>query len=671
MAKGENLLGMDDEYIPGGLFDLLLSKPSTPKEGPRPVPSVREATKFVVRERSRSRSLEAPRGSEGSPIQLRSGPADEEKLRTRSRSRSGHQEQGVSNGFTNGRSPVVAKAPARPSSRATAVLTTLERVKAAVAGGERSGSSVASRPGGEAAIPALANMGERGLLPNPKRMPKKMPRRPPKPVGTPLHPLQSNDTLDALVPKDPFLTDLDLILQKGPEVKELMKNRDEQLLYQESLEMEQLEEEPQEPLDEVWGSGSSSSWQHPSTASLCFAPASDGQSGSPPRLVPKPPSDPPPASMMPGFSRLKRGVPAAPIVQEWPPPLPAPLPVALPDEVAYTKHPQEPKADAFLLTSQRHAMAVFARHIARLGLGKATGAGANLQEKVIRALKDAVARKLPLPPCWSFLNNHEAQPYKDFLSLQEEFVKIYQQAGPKNPKADKQVRARIRDETEKDRVQRMRQLAGHVDWSVQYYLYEATAAQERLAGPVNALPQPHGDEMDLNPLAVRFAHNDQSEKFGYEGSDLESILATVVELLTGQIQGASLPRFDVCLHEKQWYCRTGNRRVACWRMAHRYDPERFSHVRVKEVVADKVFTQGGTGKRAKLSTFRNDVKGVKCEGRWLKVRETGEHIGFNVAGEEAPEYGEDLLRLLLPLFRRLEDIGLALQEPGDEAPLAF
>lgn len=151
-----------------------------------------------------------------------------------------------------------------------------------------------------------------------------------------------------------------------------------------------------------------------------------------------------------------------------------------------------------------------------------------------------------------------------------------------------------------------------------------------------------GKLQEMPVAAIRFAHNDQSERFGSsQNLEQRSILQLVVELLSGLKQLKEIPIFSVCQHEGRWYCRTGHRRLASLRLANRWAPGGFERVSVQAVEVDKIFLSGKHG-RPKLTTHLN---GQDCDGRWLMVRETGEAVGREAQG--IGEYGSDLLALLV------------------------
>ena len=101
-----------------------------------------------------------------------------------------------------------------------------------------------------------------------------------------------------------------------------------------------------------------------------------------------------------------------------------------------------------------------------------------------------------------------------------------------------------------------------------------------------------------------------------------------------------LPQIKVCWHDGNWFCRTGNRRLAALRLAYRVAPGRVRYMKVQAIAADRAFADGVFGKRPKLTTHLN---GTHCRGRWIRIKETGAAIGDV---DHGPEYGLDLLQLL-------------------------
>merc|ERR1712107_502370 len=113
--------------------------------------------------------------------------------------------------------------------------------------------------------------------------------------------------------------------------------------------------------------------------------------------------------------------------------------------------------------------------------------------------------------------------------------------------------------------------------------------------------------MGLQTHEVRFAHDSQSEFFAH--GVRRSLLQLAVELVTGQTSSEDVPLFDVCKHEGFWYCRSGNRRLAAFRLAQRFLPSDFGRIQVRSVATDTIFLWGGPNKRPKLTTGNN---GADC-----------------------------------------------------------
>lgn len=155
--------------------------------------------------------------------------------------------------------------------------------------------------------------------------------------------------------------------------------------------------------------------------------------------------------------------------------------------------------------------------------------------------------------------------------------------------------------------------------------------------------------VDLYVPEIRFAHDSQREHFGSLASRKcckvhRGVLQLAVELLAGVTQASAVPTFRVCHHNGQWFCYSGNRRLAALRLVQRFAPERFSRVIVPLAPVDAAFLRGTEMYQKKFTTDRN---GADCLGRWLIFCETGEAVGRALYGFN--EYGRDLLSLLPPL----------------------
>jgi len=265
-------------------------------------------------------------------------------------------------------------------------------------------------------------------------------------------------------------------------------------------------------------------------------------------------------------------------------------------------------------------MIVLARHSARLGQ-----AGLRLEA----AVKAAVEKCEDLTGCWRFL--HCPSGWTAYQSERSRFEALYNSLG-RLPVADRRARALLSGEREalKPPPPRRRVL----------YSRKSRTPASPSAVAWGSLALPTHD--------IRFAHDDQSELFG-RGREREpagggqSLLQLAVELAAGLTTPEDVPPFSVCPHDGLWFCRSGNRRLAAWRLAQRFAPARLANVVVKAVAVDPVFLQGAPGRRPKLTTHLN---GPECNGQWLVVRETGERVGRDggVTGED--EYGADLLALL-------------------------
>jgi len=267
------------------------------------------------------------------------------------------------------------------------------------------------------------------------------------------------------------------------------------------------------------------------------------------------------------------------------------------------------------------AMEVLARHCARMGPVAARGL-----EDAVRRASEPPALEAEAEP-WLCLQSEEGLSH--FQAAKSASMAIYSHKG-RTMEADSEAR---------------RQLGTGA--------FAELLGDEALEVPFRALPprppvkpedgqkEKAKDELILLPIsAVRFAHNNQSEHFVHGDGDC-CILQLAVELVAGLTPPEAVPLFTVCRHADQWYCRSGNRRLAALSLAALFAPERFHCVWVRWVATDSVFLHGKGG-RPKLTTHLN---GADCEGRWLIIKETGEAVGCSGA-LKAPPYGSDLLSLL-------------------------
>mmetsp|Transcript_123482 Transcript_123482/g.348994 ORF Transcript_123482/g.348994 Transcript_123482/m.348994 type:complete len:514 (-) Transcript_123482:75-1616(-) len=283
---------------------------------------------------------------------------------------------------------------------------------------------------------------------------------------------------------------------------------------------------------------------------------------------------------------------------------------------SYPMHsPRQAATDRFL------GMQVLARHAARLG-----PACLGLESAVWKTAKRCCSKAgLDSSSVWSFLFQNDGWDAYEHEKLK--FSAVYSAFGY--------------DRWGDERVRKLLPLGSQATRSA------AVLAPRDASCDVSAGSHV-GSTLELPIQEVRFAHDAQSEHFGkwHEHTDTrQTLLQLAVELLAGLTWADSVPEFTVCHHEGHWYCRSGNRRLAAFRLAHRFAPQRFGQVRVKVVPVDDAFLHGTLGRLPKLTTSRN---GPKCFGRWIVVRETGEAVGHGWLG--TAEYGADLLALLLPLF---------------------
>jgi len=268
------------------------------------------------------------------------------------------------------------------------------------------------------------------------------------------------------------------------------------------------------------------------------------------------------------------------------------------------------------------AMQVLARHCARLGPVAAGGLEEAVKGAVAMAVDQDMVDKVEI---WDFLDEQQGRTAFNAVKLA---ANVYGHKG-RTPQADAEVR-----------------------WQLGLMDHSRQLGEEALEIPLGESPPPpphppaeegKGELMLLPISDVRFAHNNQSEHFMNCAKDC-SILQLAVELVAGSTPIEAVPTFTVCWHAGQWYCRSGNRRLAAFVLASLFAPRRFDSVWVRVVATDPIFLNGRSSAKArpKLTTHLN---GEDCQGRWLLIKETGEVIGHPSA-LNTPPYGSDLLALL-------------------------
>lgn len=336
-----------------------------------------------------------------------------------------------------------------------------------------------------------------------------------------------------------------------------------------------------------------------------------------------PHSKPLPKKMPRSRTTSTSGPPATLGIQPIEEPSPLPTPRGRPQQTPWPRAmlsaPMVSQASAS--DPQRPAVAVLARHAARLG----GMAGQNLET----AVQTVISRGHLLSPRpaleaavlagrFDFLNSQSS-----YSGVKADFAKVYREHGPRRPETDQFVRS-------------MSPTAGLGNSMV------PPLPAPSLHGLRYIFAEP-GTTIELAPEEVGFGHDAQYELFGgaRDGAEPRSILQTAVEIASGLTPVEALPAFTVCRHESRWYCRTGNRRLAALRVARRFRPERCGRLRVTVVPADDGFLHGTWNRGPKLTTQRN---GIDCCGRWLVVRETGEAVGWE--DPDCAEYGSDLMALL-------------------------
>lgn len=301
--------------------------------------------------------------------------------------------------------------------------------------------------------------------------------------------------------------------------------------------------------------------------------------------------------------------PSLPFLDEKAPlaPLPASTPVSL------TATPA--------LCSEGYAMLVLARHSARLGPSG---------EQLEKAVKGCFWGVKPSCGCWAFLFSEDKMA--KYRQERQKFLEMHRTGAQKND----------------------------IDFEV---LHTIWAEFRDFKGLCDERPVPEDWKQRSQPLSpggaklpvhqIRFAHDSQSEFFvhGHQGHTKRSVLQLAVELLSGHTRPQDVESFDVCWHEGNWYSRSGNRRLAAMRLAQHFWREKFAELEVRIVPADRIFSEGAEGKRPKLTTQLN---GMDCEGRWLRISETGETVGHRAETIDwSNMFGADLLMLLPGVAQRI------------------
>mmetsp|Transcript_135572 Transcript_135572/g.329558 ORF Transcript_135572/g.329558 Transcript_135572/m.329558 type:complete len:466 (-) Transcript_135572:97-1494(-) len=275
--------------------------------------------------------------------------------------------------------------------------------------------------------------------------------------------------------------------------------------------------------------------------------------------------------------------------------------------------------------AERRAMQALARHSARLGPA-GPGLEAAVRAVLARAQGAGGQAALDLVERWDFLERQDG--LAAFQALRRRFAESYDRLG-RGLEGDREVLGLFSPPPART--------PAPADGKPSAEVRDERWAPPPAAGVLGTL-------LELPPEDVRFAHNDQSERFGHgwrSGPGGGCVLQLTAELLAGLTQPSDVPEFSACWHEGGWFCRTGNRRLAAFRLAQRLAPKRFERLRVRAVAADESFARGVGGKRPKLTTQQN---GEHCRGRWLVMRETQEVVGCARPGLR--EYGLDLLALL-------------------------
>ena len=140
---------------------------------------------------------------------------------------------------------------------------------------------------------------------------------------------------------------------------------------------------------------------------------------------------------------------------------------------------------------------------------------------------------------------------------------------------------------------------------------------------------------------VRFSHESIAPMFNKEK---RTVLGNAIGLLTGKILPETIPMIRVCQYENNLYCASGNRRLASFRLAAMFSPDRFQTicVRVSSMNSRRM-------RKDFFTTWRNDVAGERCEGRWVRIRGSdkvvGQSIGDKTLGAETIKAALDQLAI--------------------------
>eukprot|EP00746_Dinoflagellata_sp_MGD_P019797 gnl/MRDRNA2_/MRDRNA2_146042_c0_seq1.p1 gnl/MRDRNA2_/MRDRNA2_146042_c0~~gnl/MRDRNA2_/MRDRNA2_146042_c0_seq1.p1 ORF type:complete len:613 (-),score=128.66 gnl/MRDRNA2_/MRDRNA2_146042_c0_seq1:42-1880(-) len=277
---------------------------------------------------------------------------------------------------------------------------------------------------------------------------------------------------------------------------------------------------------------------------------------------------------------------------------------------------------------QQYAMRVLARHTARLGNSFGAGLEAALSQLGKMYLEPELASASLAPGAGHFTFLCSSHGLWTYTEIKRQYMNIYEQYG-RNSKGDGEVKRQVEEFTGPDGIPELALVAEHLD----VLEAELQDLRETCIGSLTSVPVRH----------IRFAHNDDTERFRHKGDKvmMRGILQLACELLTGQKSPEQVEIFDICKHRGNVYTRTGNRRLAAYRLAHQMLPEAFNMVQVRLMETDQAFLHGTAAGKPKLTTYEN---GSDCEGRWMYIRETGEAVGHGF-GAGLP-FGWDLLSLI-------------------------
>lgn len=326
-----------------------------------------------------------------------------------------------------------------------------------------------------------------------------------------------------------------------------------------------------------------------------------------------------------------------------------------------SESPPPPERLEPLNPAQKLRAEVLARHVARLG----DLPGRELERAVMRAVKElsvsaADRESWDLRGC-------------EYEAMKTDFKVTYRQG--RNPRVEAMVRAKMAKSTLPLGVSggltaETNQSSSDSEAECDCTACTGDLTAKRVGRQCSKKTFRAGKCTFMNVRTLRFSHNDDTELFREEKDGYRfNVLQTAVELLSGQKGPNLVPNIRVCLHDGHWYCFTGNRRLAAFRLASLCAPDRFQEIPVILDKADDSFYKG----RQYKPKFTTAMNGRLCNGRWLPIRETGEVVGRH---RTTRTFGLDLLDLLMPAGRDKETVAqapapLVAAPPLDESVLSL